>query len=188
MELEEDWPHRRTVLIALMIIGALTTPDETEDDAAIATSVAVTGEPVTTMAPATTAPATTSTAAPSTTTRPPATTTTAPKLPEGCVAVTGPVGDTIGEGIVITGATEAPPNPYGDQQPRWYYSTADVATWVSDVPPDSDGSEGGLVLPINDTARSKSEAGADVDPNAQIYDGIGDAYPAAAKSRECAKA
>jgi hypothetical protein len=183
------------ILLVLLIIGAITSPDEATEDVATATSMPMTKEPVTTKAPTTTtARATTSrpeptttTTAPSTTAKPTPTTTAAPALPEGCVAVTGPVGETIGGGE-ITGAAVAPPNPVGDQLPRWYYSTRDGATWVSDIPPDTDGAEGGLVLPINDKARAASEAGIDLDENAPIYDGIGDAYPAAAKSRECASA
>lgn len=96
-----------------------------------------------------------------------------------------PVGDTIGPGVVITGAAEAPPNPYGDHQDRWYYSTADGATWVASIPPDN--SDGGLVLPINAKARAASEAGVDVPEDAPAFDGIGDAFPAADLSRTCTR-
>ena len=180
------------VLVALMIIGALTSPDEATDEVATGkgtTTTATTAKPTTSQAAATTKAttttkpkATTTTVAP-TTSRPTPTTTGAPALPEGCVAVTGPVGDTIGGGE-ITGAAEAPPSPYGEQRPRWYYSTANGATWVSQIPPD--GSTGGLTLPINDAARAASEVGVDVPQDAPAYDGIGDAFPAAAKSRDCA--
>jgi hypothetical protein len=184
------------IFVALLIIGALTSPDETKEDVATGEATTTTSEsrPTTSQAPTTTRatttttePKVTTTAAPTTTTTKPRATTTTPALPEGCLAVTGPVGDTIGGGE-ITGAAVAPPNPVGDQLPRWYYSTRDGATWVSDIPPDTDGAEGGLVLPINDKARAASEAGIDLDESAPIYDGIGDAYPAAAKSRECAAA
>lgn len=181
--------------MALLIIGTLTKHDDTKDEGATGKSTTTMVKPTTTEASTTSRAstttsqleATTTTSAPvTTTTRPRVTGTAAPKLPAGCVAITGPVGETIGDGVVIAGAATAPPNPYGEHQPRWYYSTATGATWVSAIP--TDGNGGGLTLPINDKARSASESGVDVPPDSPAFDHIGDAYPAAAKSRECATA
>lgn len=67
----------------------------------------------------------------------------------------------------------------------WYVSDAQGATWVTGHDP-SDESDLGLILPLNDSARSSSEVGADAQVGAPAYNGAQDSDAAAVKSRDCA--
>lgn len=63
------------------------------------------------------------------------------------------------DGIDLAGATEAPPDPLTDE-PRWYIASPTGGLWVTTASPEV-ASEGGLVIPLNDQARSESQVGVD---------------------------
>ena len=98
-----------------------------------------------------------------------------------CVEVSPAIRDLF-DGALITGATVGPASTNG--RPRWYYSTMGGATWVSGTLPD--GSDAGLTIPMNDTARGITDIGADVPPNAPALNGAADDSSAAIDSRTCA--
>ena len=60
----------------------------------------------------------------------------------------------------------------------WYLATKSGALWATDADPAKE--ESGLVLPLNDSARSSSDTGADVSATAPIY---GDASAGAAAAQ-----
>ncbi len=73
----------------------------------------------------------------------------------------------------ITGSEEA-----------WYVSTATGSTWVTSINPAED--QSGIIVPLNDAARTESEAGVDVSAGAPIYGDTDVDSPAARRSRTCA--
>jgi hypothetical protein len=67
----------------------------------------------------------------------------------------------------------------------YYVATAAGAVWVTNFDPST--SEAGLILPLNDVARSASEMGADVGPDAPILSGITADSPGAVRAADCAR-
>ena len=66
----------------------------------------------------------------------------------------------------------------------WFVSDPHGATWVTNVDPQID--QSGLILPLNQKARSTSEMGRDVPSTAPIYAGINNDHVGAIRSRRCA--
>lgn len=102
-------------------------------------------------------------------------------LSRECVPVDQALRDAIG--AEITGAVEGPIAPGGP--PRWYYSTADGATWISSVLPD--GSNRSFTWPLNDEAREASPIDPPTPENSPVFDGVDVDGPQAEASRECAR-
>lgn len=69
----------------------------------------------------------------------------------------------------------------------WYVATADGALWVTNIQPDAT-DDGGLTLPMNQTARADSDVGADVAPGAPAYEGLKLSDPGAVSALSCARA
>jgi hypothetical protein len=67
----------------------------------------------------------------------------------------------------------------------WFVSTKDGATWITNLDPRTT-ETGGLILPLNDKARKKSET-VPMDAPAWAYAGITDNHPGAKASRTCAQ-
>lgn len=70
----------------------------------------------------------------------------------------------------------------------FYVSTADGATWATNIDPESASSGAGLTLPMNRAARSASQVGVDANPTAPIFDGLDNDSSEAQASRDCAAA
>jgi hypothetical protein len=67
----------------------------------------------------------------------------------------------------------------------WFISNAEGATWLTNQDP-SDETDIGLILPLNDAARSASVVGTAARPDAPAYQGVTDDEIGAAESRRCA--
>lgn len=86
--------------------------------------------------------------------------------------------------VPVTGATKASVDSRG--QDRWYYSSADGATWLSGADPKT-GEAHAPTVPMNSAARAASEIGVDARPSAPVFEGASDSDRAAERSRACAR-
>ncbi len=67
---------------------------------------------------------------------------------------------------------------FGNGHKVWYLAAQSGALWATDADPATE--ESGLILPLNESARSSSDVGADVSATAPIY---GDASPDSGDAR-----
>lgn len=110
------------------------------------------------------------------------TSSTAPTTTKQCLTISPAAKGTLE--LPVGGATTAPDDVRGAR--RWYYSSAQGATWVSGVDPDT-GEADAPTLPLNAAARSSSDVGVAVASGAPAFGSASDTDPAAASSRDCAK-
>lgn len=106
---------------------------------------------------------------------------------DDCLVASGAFNDRfgIGSAVAVRRDVAKQESGLGDEGVVWFVSTADGATWVTEIDPvGSDRS--GLFLPLNEKARKASEVGSEATLGAPIYRGFNDTSEGAVASRACA--